>query len=408
MSGDASGSRSVRVPAYQEDGVTVFLGDAREVMADLPAESVDCVITSPPYWGLRDFGVPATVWGGDSDCRHRWSRLQRGRRKDMLPSDATTRRARVGLTDRQDAAATNGGRLCVDCDAWLGSLGLEPTPQLFVTHLVELFRGVRRLLKPTGLVWLNLGDTFYQAPMSRARSAEPGLKPKDLVGVPWRTALALQADGWFLRSDIVWHKQNPVPEPAHDRPRRAHELLFLLSREPRYHYDAEAVREPAVTRANRPLGSVWTIASERSLGAHTATFPAKLVEPCVLAGSSAAGCCSRCGRPWERVLEISYEPLSRRHEPRKDRRVFELEQRKVRRARTTGWRPTCACGAEVTPSVVLDPFAGTGTTLEVARRHGRHAIAIELNPQYVDLIKRRVGRALAARAEPEPPVKEAA
>jgi DNA modification methylase len=111
-----------RLPAYQEDGVTVYLGDAREVMTNLPAESVDCVVTSPPYWGLRDFGVPPTVWGGDPACRHRWSGLQRGRRKDLLPSDSTARRARVGFTDRQDAAASNGGRFCLDCTrGWAAS-----------------------------------------------------------------------------------------------------------------------------------------------------------------------------------------------------------------------------------------------------------------------------------------------
>jgi hypothetical protein len=134
---------------------------------------------------------------------------------------------------------------------------------------------------------------------------------------------------------------------------------------------------------------VWTIATEPFRGSHTATFPTRLVEPCVLAGSSAAGCCARCGRPWERVVEISYEPLSRRREGRQDRRVLELEQRQVRGARTTGWRPTCACDADVTPAVVLDPFAGAGTTLKVAKRHSRHAIGIELNPEYVDLIRRR-------------------
>jgi DNA modification methylase len=142
----------MRLPAYQEDGVSVYLGDAREVMAELAIESVDCVITSPPYWGLRDFGVAPTVWGGSADCSHNWSPLQRGRRKDLLPSDLTIRAARVGVTDRQDAAATNGGRFCQRCQAWMGSLGLEPSPQLFVTHLVELFGAVRRLLKPTGVV----------------------------------------------------------------------------------------------------------------------------------------------------------------------------------------------------------------------------------------------------------------
>jgi DNA modification methylase len=428
-----------RLPAYHEDGVSVYLGNAKEVMGELAAEGVDCVITSPPYWGLRDFGVTPTVWGGSAECSHHWSPVQRGRRKDLLPSDLTTRTARVGITDRQDAAATNGGRFCQRCQAWLGSLGLEPSPQLFVAHLVELFRGVRRLLKPTGVVWLNLGDTFYHAGKVRGAIAEQGLKPKDLIGVPWRVALALQADGWFLRSDVVWHKPNPVPEPAIDRPVRAHEFLFLLSKQAHYFYDAEAVREPTVSppsnaawpmlaihsgkyerlrdpivrsaanyarrsaphSRDRAQRSVWTIPTEPFRGSHTATFPTMLVEPCILAGTSAAGCCSLCGRPFERMLEITYEPLSSRRETRKAAGVFEMEMRQLRVARTTGWRPTCACGASATPAVVLDPFAGTGTALAVARRLGRVAVGIELNRAYLELIKRRLLQQTQPRATRE-------
>ena len=429
-----------RLPAYQGEGVTVYLGDAREVMADLPTESIDCVVSSPPYWGLRDFGVSPTVWGGEPGCRHRWGTLLRERRGDLLPSDLTTRSARVGLTDRQDEAATNpgvpakpaswggnGGRMCANCGAWLGGLGLEPSPSLFVAHLVEVFRGVRRLLKPTGTVWLNLGDTFYHTGKVRG-AAEPGLKPKDLIGIPWRAALALQADGWWLRSDLVWCKPNPVPEPSRDRPIRAHEYVFLLSKQPHYYYDAEAVREPAVsgrsdgrTRgrgapkyaqirdpmlragsayAQRPAPaspdrhkrSFWVLATEPFHGSHTATFPTRLVEPCVLAGTSAAGCCSACGQPFERVLEVTYRPLSRRREGRNDPRIFEIEQRQAREARTLGWRPTCNCGAPSSPAVVMDPFVGTGTTLKVAQSLGRHGIGIELRASYLELIKRRLLR----------------
>jgi DNA modification methylase len=417
-----------RLPAYQDAGVSVYLGDASEVMAELPAESVDCVITSPPYWGLRDFGVAPTMWGGSAHCSHQWSALQRGRRKDLLSSDLTARAARVGITDQQDAAATNGGRFCQLCGAWLGSLGLEPSPQLFVAHLVDLFGGVRRLLKPTGVLWLNLGDTFYHAGKVRGPIAKQGLKPKDLIGVPWRVALALQADGWFLRSDVIWHKPNPVPEPAIDRPVRAHEFLFLLSKQAHYFYDAEAVREPALIRPSnvasptlathggkyerlrdpmvrgaagyarrrapqsrdRNRHSVWTVPTEPFRGSHTATFPTRLVEPCIRAGTSAAGCCSSCGRPFERVLEITYQPLSGRRESRKGPGVFEIEMRQLRVARTTGWRPTCGCGASAAPAVVLDPFAGTGTALAVARRLGRVAVGVELNPAYLELIKRRL------------------
>jgi DNA modification methylase len=301
---------------------------------------------------------------------------------------------------------------------------------MFVSHLVELMRDVRRVLKPTGSLWLNLGDSFYGGSRTR-RVAAGGLKPKDLIGIPWSVALALRADGWYLRSDIVWHKPNPVPEPSVDRPIRAHEFIFLLSKERRYFYDAEAVREPAISRLSsaawsnpalhggkyegsrdprvraatkylrrdapqskdRNRRSVWTIATQPYRGSHTATFPIKLVEPCILAGTSAAGCCSRCGRPWRRLLEVTYQPISRNAENRQrrhaDPRVFEIVVPRVREARTIGWQPTCECGAPPVPAVVLDPFAGTGTTLAVAQQHGRQAVGVELNAGYVDLVKRR-------------------
>ena len=399
----ANDSTPRRVPAYQNGSVAVYLGDAREVLAELPADSVDCTITSPPYWGLRDFEVPPSVWGGNPDCRHRWGSMQRGRRKDMRPTDTTTRKARVGLNRHQDSAATNGGRFCQRCGAWLGSLGLESSPELFVAHTVELLRDVRRVLKPTGSLWLNLGDSFYGGSRSR-RGAAHGLKPKDLIGIPWRVALALQADGWYLRSDIVWEKNNPAPEPSIDRPIRAHEFLFLLTKAPRYFYDAEAVREPATTwnggRATVPRHrtrnrrSVWTFPTQAFKGSHTATFPVKLVEPCILAGTSEAGCCSRCGRPWVRDLEVIYRTIAPNAEDRKrrhaDRRIFEITVPRVREARTIGWKPTCDCGAPTVPAVVLDPFLGTGTTLAVAQQHGCQGVGVELNPSYLGLIKQRL------------------
>jgi hypothetical protein len=161
------------------------------------------------------------------------------------------------------------------------------------------------------------------------------------------------------------------------------------------------LRRDAPISSTRHKRSVWAIPTEPFKGSHTAIFPSRLVEPCILAGSSEAGCCSRCGRPWERVVEVTYRPLSNRREGRKDRRVFELEQRQMREARTTGWRPTCECGADVTPAVVLDPFAGTGTTLKVAKQHARAAVGIELSAPFVDMIRRRCSSVTSSTAREE-------
>jgi DNA modification methylase len=380
-------------PYLADPDVTLYVGDAAEVLACLPADSIDCVVTSPPYWALRDYGVE-------------------------------------------------------------GQIGLEPTPQEFVERLVGVFAGVRRVLAPHGTLWLSIGDSYNSTrnhgvgensgltnPERQRRLAadvgrhKPSLKPKDLVGIPWRLALAMQDDGWFLRAEVIWEKANPMPESVEDRPARSHEQVFLFSKSARYFYDHVAVREPVSGTANsrgsgmnpkamvhadassgvkqnasaaaafadltsrRNLRSVWRVASRPFPGAHFAVFPPDLVEPCILAGTSAAGGCSACGKPWLPINErrsLSRHELPTSHpEYRPTRYEGKHEETNGGGQRyldivTVGWEPSCACDAPARPAVVLDPFMGSGTTALVARKLGRHAVGIELKPEYAALSAERL------------------
>ena len=303
----------------------IYQGDVLDVLKTWPDNFVNCCVTSPPYWGLRDYGVR-------------------------------------------------------------GQLGLEKTPQEYVEKMVTVFREVRRVLRDDGTLWLNLGDSYnaagrighgtregFKQNTNRAsanrqdspRPSDAGLKEKDLVGIPWRVAFALQADGWYLRQDIIWSKPNPMPESVTDRCTKAHEYIFMLSKNARYYYNADAIKEPQVTPAGcksaqtfgakngkaeavygakvsgdkwKPSGlrnkrSVWTVTTKPFKGAHFATFPQDLIEPCVLAGAPTGG-------------------------------------------------------------IVLDPFMGAGTTAVVASKLGRIYIGCELNPEYIQIAHRRLGAEL--------------
>ncbi len=348
----------------------VLEGDSLTVLRTLPDESVHCCVTSPPYWGLRDYGT-AEWEGGDSACEH---------------TGVARRCDKVGRTDKQStqkgSSSDRVSRTCILCGATRidKQLGLERTPEEYVAAMVSVFREVRRVLRADGTCWMNLGDSYASnggdlnkrkpgfsitghanvvaanGAFPGNRTPPPGLKPKDLVGIPWRVAFALQADGWYLRSDIIWHKPNPMPESVTDRPTKAHEYLFLLTKSERYAYDAAAIAEPHASgewwvrpvfnikgnsdrgdggqpphsaKEGRNKRSVWSVTSEPYSEAHFAVMPTALVEPCVMAGCPEGG-------------------------------------------------------------TVLDPFAGSGTVGVVATRHDRDFIGIELNQTYAQMARDRI------------------
>jgi DNA modification methylase len=348
----------------------IIIGDVRTAMQLIPDGSVQTCITSPPYWGLRDYGT-GTWTDGDNECSHK---------RDSKYSDKT-------ITGHKNPAIGGVGdaiykSICERCGAIRKDeqLGLESTPQEYVDKMVEVFREVWRVLKDDGTLWLNIGDTYASfkdgksvpdslrtndgTSVSSSPSRNPanlkraGLKSKDMVGIPWMLAFALRADGWYLRQDIIWAKPNPMPESVTDRCTKSHEYMFLLSKNERYYYDNEAIKEPTVTqddivrdrdstKLNNVAGrtrmaglkvnnyefrnkrDVWTITTKPFKGAHFAVMPEALVEPCIFAGSAVG-------------------------------------------------------------DTVLDPFTGSGTVGMVALKHNRNFIGTELNPEYAELAVNRI------------------
>ncbi|OHD25082.1 MAG: hypothetical protein A2Y38_02735 [Spirochaetes bacterium GWB1_59_5] len=312
-------------------------------------------------------------------------------------------------------------------DGWVGSLGLEPTPELYVEHLVLIFQELRRVLHPTGTFWLNLGDSYmshaakdmaslggregervadeegYEDTVLFGHAPVAGLKDKDLVGIPWRAALALQADGWWLRNSIIWQKSNPMPSSVQDRFSCKYEFVFLFAKQARYYFDLEAVKVPSnSTSAGKNPGNVWTLPHSPYKGAHFACWPPKLVERMILAGSSEKGRCPTCKAPWGRVVDRKWAQPTRQNYKAAETAHWKGLQPTGRiggfvggQVATKGWQPTCECPAhEPERSVVLDPFSGSATTGLVALQLGRNYVGLDLNEKYLPLALARLeGRA---------------
>ena len=353
--------------------IKIEQGNCLEVLKEMPEQSVNTCVTSPPYWGLRDYGT--AEWdGGDESCDH--TSAKEKSRYDYKMQEGSRHSEIAKTTKGTDQARWKDQ--CPDCGAIKrdSQLGLEDTPEEYVENMVKLFREVRRVLRDDGTLWLNLGDSYARTPNSQI--SQGGLcaskndhlkyeyqhkkdygsviKPKDLVGIPWMVAFALRADGWYLRQDIIWHKPNPMPESVKDRCTKAHEYIFLLSKNSKYYYDNDAIKEPAKDWGTRDRSkgkyhnkgtgltphtgleksyptknkrSVWTVTTKPFKGAHFAVFPMDLIEPCVLAGCPENG-------------------------------------------------------------TVLDPFGGSGTTGLVAKQNKRNAVLIELNAKYIDIAEDRI------------------
>ena len=332
------------VPYYKNDKGILYYGDALDISRRVKPESVHCCVTSPPYWGLRSYF--------DSDENQ---------------------------------------------------LGLEKTPELYVEHLVEIFKGIKKVLHPSGVIWLVIDDT-YSVPSTK-RQGELGMDPrvsaKNMIGIPYKTVLALQKDGWVWRCDCIWDAPNKRPEPMDDRPTRTHEYVYFLTKEPYYFYDKIPVFEK-IQHSNkfagdrtkvkdetgdmfrgghmkkRPLAgknmrAILRIPIEPTKDPHHAAFPSKLVAKYIKAGTSLKGCCSKCFAPIKRIVEPE-DPLN------------PYESMKV----TVGWEPTCKCNADIIPCTVLDPFAGRGTTLMTAEDLGRNWIGVEITPESIEIAKQNI------------------
>ena len=431
-----------------------------QTMRRMPDKFVDSVITSPPYWGLRDYNTEPIIIGGDLNCEHEWG----GEicQKDNRGTQGST----LAGGEHHFRLDSLRGSFCKKCGAWRGQLGLEPTPELYVQHLVEIFRGIRRVLKDDGTVWLNIGDSYagswgnYGARNGnqRSRIAErwhrpayedshygwnglpptvnvPGLKPKNLIGIPWRVAFALQAEGWYLRSDIIWAKPNALPESVKDRPTKSHEYIFLLTKSAKYYYDAEAIAEPiecgsrAFSRNNsqarkrddgkvwkgltsgrqddyyekvragevtkRNKRDVWIVATKSFRGAHFAVFPEDLIEPCMLAGVPQF-VCKKCGKGREKIFEK--KEYEKHNTENRDLALYGENAHRSKHSPPVhsmiiGFTD-CGCNVGFEPGIVYDPFMGSGTVAKVALRAGRRFIGSELNPEYCDIANKRIAEYL--------------
>jgi DNA modification methylase len=413
-------------------------GNCLSLLRSLPDNIIQCCITSPPYWGLRSYGTAPQIWGGAADCQHDWAQTapRRLRTEKDVKNPNTIQKNNVGANHALDFTET-----CKKCAAWNGELGHESTPEHFVANLTDIFREVRRVLRPDGVCWINIADSYHSS--SRKRVPGGATKPQDeplayrgknMALVPQKLAISLQEDGWFVRSEVIWHKLSCMPESASDRCTRTHEQIWMVTKQPYYFYDQDAIREPhkeesvrrltyslesAIERSGghlnktqdpgkfcHPAGAnkrdVWTLSHTQFEGEHYAGFPLDLPKLCILASTSEKGRCADCGTPYKRMTErnslerFDLDESDPRYRPaRYDSKYDAIRTKEGNGQRFTevislGFAKSCKCQTEeVLPCIVLDPFSGSGTTGLVGLQLGRSYLGLELNEAYIKMTEQR-------------------
>lgn len=374
-------------PLIGLDSYRLGTGDARAFLRALPSKSVHSVVTSPPYYQLRDYSTDPQFWGGQTDCNHE------------LDIDTG---------------------ICILCSAWRGELGLEPDPDLFVAHLVDIFRDVHKILRDDGVAFINIGDTHVHSNRTVKLKGPDVPREGNMLGIPWRLGLALQKDGWILKQDVIWSKSggncprchyrmekgSAMPQPVRRKFVSSHEYVLFLSKKPRHYFDYVGIQQNGANRRD-----VLFLTSKQFRSAdgkqHYAVMSEDLAEVCVKAATPPRAC-KACGAPWERLVKGRKESKaarlkrikkpSKKIAPRYDGGVL---QQGIHIGsfpkETIGWQPTCSCGDDHIAGIVLDPFSGTGTTGAVALRHGRRFFGIDVDPDIRSVAETRLEAELAKK-----------
>jgi site-specific DNA-methyltransferase (adenine-specific) len=393
----------------------IFCGDSYSVLKSFPSGLVDCVITSPPYWALRDYGITPQIWDGDQQCKHEWD--LRNLKDPMDRGGHGDHDSLKGIAGRWQMKSHQSG-FCFKCEAWHGSLGLEPTFNLFIKHLCDIFDEVKRVSKDEGTCWVNLGDTY-------ASTSSGNYPQKSLCMIPFRFAIEMVNRGWILRNTIIWRKPNCMPSSAKDRFTVDFEYVFYFVKSKKYWFDPqyEALKQSSIERLqhnfnynkgdiasavktsgikrfqerflnNEVFGRnkrcVWTITTKPFKEAHFATYPPELCEIPIKSGCPEF-VCKKCGKARKKIFNTTTTYLPYKHPAGKQPgKIYSVNAPRWKSKSDFVGYTDCGCNAGFSSGIVLDPFSGAGTSLLVAKQLGRSYLGIDLNPKYIEMAIKRI------------------